>query len=119
METILKLYSLSEAAEALCVGRDALRSLIAAGKIGYILVGNSKRIPHQELVRFQHDNTFRIVELPTKNTLSDPDIEKFFKSKNHKVRSNFKSKEILDNIIRSDQNGDSKKKRKGALHSMV
>ena len=119
METSLKLYSLSEAAEALCVGRDALRSLITAGKIGYVLVGNSKRIPHQELIRFQLDNTVRVVELPTKNTISDPDIEKFFKSKNRKVRSNFKSKEILDNIIRSDQNGDSKKKRKGALHSMV
>ena len=119
METTLKLYSLSEAAEALCIGRDALRSLIAAGKIGYILVGNSKRIPHQELVRFQLDHTVRVVELPKKNTLSDPDIEKFFKSKNHKVRSDFKSKEILDNIIRSDQNGNSKKKRKGTLHSMV
>ena len=62
----LKLYSLSEAATAMGIGRDTLRSLLSEGRIGYILVGNSKRIAHQELIRFQSENTIREVETSTK-----------------------------------------------------
>ena len=37
----LKLYSLSEAATAMGIGRDTLRRLLTEGRIGYILVGKS------------------------------------------------------------------------------
>ena len=106
METTLKLYSLSEAAEALCVGRDALRSLIKAGKIGYVLVGNSKRIPHQELVRFQTEYTVRRVELTPASRPSEQDLKKMFRGGALKISSAFNSRGKLDNIIRKDEYGD-------------
>jgi excisionase family DNA binding protein len=105
METTLKLYSLSEAAEALCIGRDAMRSLIAAGKIGYVLVGNSKRIPRQELVRFQTEYTVRRVEIAQANKASEQDLKKMFRRGALKKSSAFNSRGVLENIIRKDENG--------------
>ena len=115
----LKLYSLSEAAEALCIGRDALRSLVAAGKIGYILVGNSKRIPHQELVRFQTDNTVRKIEPTTTNTGNNTDIINKINSKVSTGKPNFNSKELLEKILRSDNNGNNKRERGNMAHPVV
>ncbi len=37
----LKLYSLAEVATAMGIGRDTLRSLLAEGRIGFIMVGKS------------------------------------------------------------------------------
>jgi excisionase family DNA binding protein len=37
----LKLYSLSEAATAMGIGRDTLRSLLSEGRIGFIMVWKS------------------------------------------------------------------------------
>ena len=105
METILKLYSLSEAAEALCIGRDAIRSLIATGKLGYVLVGNSKRIPHQELVRFQTEYTVRRVEIAPANKPSKQDLKKMFGRRASKKLTAFNSRGVLETIIRKDQNG--------------
>ena len=105
METTLKLYSLSEAAEALCIGRDAMRSLIAAGKIGYVLVGNSKRFPYQELVRFQTEYTVRRVEIAPANKASEQDLIKMFGGEALKKSSAFNSRGVLENIIRKDENG--------------
>ena len=115
----LKLYSLSEAATAMGIGRDTLRSLLSEGRIGYILVGNSKRIAHQELVRFQSENTIREVEPVQSKSVSNQDLQKMFKSKNQKLKPTFDSKQLLKKIIRSDNNGNSKKKREDLAHTMV
>ena len=72
----LKLYSLSEVATAMGIGRDTLRSLLSEGRIGYILVGNSKRIAHQELIRFQSENTIREVEPVKSKLVSNQDLTK-------------------------------------------
>jgi excisionase family DNA binding protein len=106
METNLKLYSLSDAAEALCIGRDALRSLVAEGKIGCILVGNSKRIPYQELVRFQTEYTVRRVETFSTNKPSEQDLKKMFGTRMSMKSSTFNSRGVLENIIRNDKDGN-------------
>ena len=106
METNFKLYSLSEAANALCIGRDTLRSLIAAGKIGFILVGNFKRIPHQELVRFQTEYTVRRVEIAPANKPSEQDLKKMFGRKTLKKSSAFNCRGALENIIRNNEYGN-------------
>ena len=115
----LKLYSLSEAATAMGIGRDTLRSLLAEGRIGYILVGNSKRIAHQELIRFQSENTIREVEPVQSKLISNQDLQKMFKRKEHTAKPTFDSKQLLKKIIRNDNNGDSKKKRGDLAHSVV
>jgi len=115
----LKLYSLSEAASVMGIGRDTLRSLLAEGKVGYILVGRSKRISHQELIRFQLENTVRGIHPVKSKLVSDQDLQKMFKSKDHKAKPTFDSKQLLKKIIRNDNYGHSKKKRQELAHSMV
>ena len=55
----LKLYSILAASKVLCQGRDTVKRLIADEKIGNIEIGKSKKIPYQELVRFQTENIKR------------------------------------------------------------
>jgi len=59
----LKLYSISAAARALCLGKDAVYRLVADGRIGFIEVGKRKKIPYQELVRFQVESLIRSDEI--------------------------------------------------------
>lgn len=117
-EEQLKMYSLNEAAKVMGIGRDNLRSLISQGLIGYILLGKSKRIPHQELVRFQKENTIRKVE-PISSSKNNFEFIKETKSKIDQRKSNFKSKELLDNILRSNKNGNDKRERRNMAHSVV
>jgi excisionase family DNA binding protein len=119
MENQLKLYSLSEAADVMGIGRDTLRSLISEGKIGYILVGRSKRIAHQELICFQSEFTIRETEPVKSKLISDPDLDKVFRSRNQKIKPTFDSKQLLKKIIRNDNNGHSKKKRQVLAHPVV
>lgn len=107
MEANLKLYSLSEAAEALSIGRDSLRKLVAEGRLGFILVGSSKRIPYQELVRFQTECTVRRVEPSPLSRLSKPDIKKMFARRGSTKSSVFDGRGVLDNIIRNSRDGNS------------
>jgi excisionase family DNA binding protein len=118
-EDQLKLYSLSVAASLMGIGRDSLRKLISQGKIGYISIGKSKRIPHRELIRFQTDNTLRKIEPTTTNTESNSHFIKQINSKVHTRKSNFNSKELMDKILRSDNNGNNKRKRRSLAHPVV
>jgi excisionase family DNA binding protein len=118
-EDQLKLYSLSVAASLMGIGRDSLRKLIYQGKIGYISIGKSKRIPHQELVRFQTDNTLRKIEPTTTNTENNSHFIKQINSKVHTGKSNFNSRELMDKILRSDNNGNNKRKRRSMAHPVV
>jgi excisionase family DNA binding protein len=104
----LKLFSLSEAAKAMSIGRDSLRSLIADGKIGTILVGNTKKISYQELIRFQMECTERKHEVIAKN-YSEQDIEQTLNRKNIIKVKSAGGEEILKKILSEGQNGDSKK----------
>lgn len=115
----LKLYSLSEAATAMCIGRDTLRKLISEGQIGFILVGNSKRISYQELVRFQSEKTMYKVEPIRSDKFSDHDLGKMFSKKKASNVSKLNSKELLEEIIRRDLNGNNKKQERGFSNSMV
>jgi excisionase family DNA binding protein len=118
-EEQLKLYSLSEAASAMGIGRDSLRELISQGKIGYIVVGKSKRISYQELIRFQLDNTIRKM-MPTEiNKNFKPDMIKQNKLNDCSKRRRFESKELLDEILRSKNNGNNKRKRRNMARPVV
>jgi len=117
-EDQLKLYSINEAAKLMGIGRDNLRALISQGLIGYILLGKSKRIPHQELVRFQMENTIRKLE-PININKNNSEFIQRNKSKNDQEKSNFESKELLDNILRSNNHGNNKRERRNMAHPVV
>lgn len=53
----LRLYSLSQAARKLGLGRDTLKNLIDQGKLGTITILKRKKVPEEELQRFLTQNT--------------------------------------------------------------
>ncbi|MCB0743214.1 MAG: helix-turn-helix domain-containing protein [Ignavibacteriae bacterium] len=107
----IKLYSISAAAKSMCISRDALRNLINDGKIGYIQILKNKKIPHQEFVRFQKENTIVSKSMhTTKALLTTTEINNFFNTSKGSCKS-LKGETLLQNIIRKDENGNSKTKR--------
>ena len=107
----IKLYSISAAAKSMCISRDALRNLINVGKIGYIQIIKNKKIPHQELVRFQKENTIiSKSEHSNKAPLNTTEINNFFNTSKRSCKS-LSGETLLQNIIRKDENGNSKTKR--------
>ena len=100
----LKLYSISAAALNMGISRDTVRELINKGKIGYIPIGNCKKIPHREIVKFQKES---IVVENLNKTLSDDEIKALLSPIKKGSTKSFSSKSILDNIIRNNCNGNS------------
>ena len=95
----IKLYSISAAARALGLGKDAMYKLIADGIIGFIELGKRKKIPYQELVRFQNDS---IKKLPLNNgeqLMTKNEIELFF-NLNKSKKASLNGKDILQSIMR-------------------
>ena len=76
-----RLYSISDAAKMLGVGRDTLLRLIDTGKIGFIQTLKRKKIAHIELERFIKDNTVLEQHSPAHGSgveciLNKPNIKK-------------------------------------------
>jgi excisionase family DNA binding protein len=95
----LQLYSISAAARVLHIGKDTMYKLVADGKIGFIAIGRRKKIPYQELVRFQNETITRTPITPTGPSMSRKEIDDFLhKGKGHKRSLN--GHEILKSIMR-------------------
>ena len=95
----LELYSISAAAKVLVLGKDALYRLVADGKIGYIEIGKRKKIPYQELVRFQNDNVMRLPVANAERIISKREIDKFLNI-NRNQKSSLNGTEILKSIMK-------------------
>jgi excisionase family DNA binding protein len=93
----LILFSIAATARVLGLGKDAVYKLVADGRIGFIEVGKRKKIPYQELVRFQKESLKRSNEIdrsshsmaqlvqtilsPLKSQPNDLDINSFINKK--------------------------------------
>ena len=99
----LKLYSLSEAAKLLGIGRDTLKSLIAKGKIGYIKSFKNKKISHIELERFIKESTVKVDVSLSDNTITNKDIEHFLNGskRKHKISTD----KVFDAVYKEKING--------------
>jgi len=95
----LKLYSISAAAKVLSLWKDTLYRLVADGKIGFIEIGKRKKIPYNELVRFQTESIQRVPAPNRERTMSNNEIEKFF-NVNRAGKSSLNGKEILSAIMK-------------------
>jgi excisionase family DNA binding protein len=95
----LKLYSISAAAKVLALGKDTLYRLVADGKVGFIEIGKRKKIPFNELVRFQHDNIKRKSEVHPSSLITKDEVIKFFNI-NHTQKKSLSGHEILQSIMR-------------------
>ena len=96
----LKLFSIHAAARVLCIGRDTLCKLIREGKIGYIEIGRRKKIPHQELIRFQTESLIKKVEIKESSALSPMDIEMFFNRRKRPTPPSLNGEKILEKIMK-------------------
>lgn len=84
----LRLYSISQAAKKLGIGKTNLSKLIEEGKIGTIELGGRFRIAHRELIKFIDENTVR-QDIEEKEI----DIDNFI----HGSEAEDKPKEIITN----------------------
>ena len=95
----IKLYSISSAARALSLRKDAVYKLVADARLGYIEIGKRKKIPYSELVRFQMENLIRQPEVKKETVISKREIEKIF-NLNRTDKPEINGKEILKSIMR-------------------
>jgi excisionase family DNA binding protein len=95
----LKLYSISSAARVLCLGKDTLYKLVAEGKIRYIEIGKRKKIPYQELVRFQNETVKHEDITSGTPIMSKLEIENFLRP-NRRHRATLDGHVILEKIMR-------------------
>jgi len=55
----LKLYSINAAARELGLGKDSVHRLIKSGKIGFLDFGKRKKIPYNEIIRYESEYIIR------------------------------------------------------------
>ncbi len=96
----LKLYSINSAARVLCLGKDTVYRLVAAGKIGYIEIGKRKKIPYNELVRFQNESIKHEPIQLKANALTKAELNNMF-GHNRKNKVSANGHAILENLLRS------------------
>lgn len=87
----LQLYSINAAAKVLHLGKDAVYKLVDEGRLGYIPIGKRKKIPYEELVRFQSEDVIRDASRPNGKLMSNIEVDRFFNSRPRVMR---KSKTI-------------------------
>jgi excisionase family DNA binding protein len=95
----LKLYSINAAARVLCLGKDAVYKLVADGIIGFIEIGKRKKIPYQELVRFQSESVKKLPQNNGDQLMTKNEINKFF-NLNRTKKVSLNGKDILQSIMR-------------------
>lgn len=105
----IKLYSLSKAAKEMGISRDAVRYLISEGLMGVIKIGKNKKISHNEILRYQEENTIRSKDNFQVDVQNKSILNNLFENNKILTSTRNSGKEILENIIRKDKNGNSKK----------
>lgn len=94
----LKFYSISSAARALSLRKDAVYKLVADARLGYVEIGKRKKIPYSELVRFQTENVIRQPVIKKEPVISKREIEKIFNLNGNNM-SSLNGKNILQSIM--------------------
>ena len=72
---------------------------MANGRIGYIEIGKRKKIPYQELVRFQSESVKKLPQNKGDQLMTKNEIEKFF-NLNRTKKVSLNGKDILQSIMR-------------------
>lgn len=99
MESPVKLYSITETARLLGVGKDAIYDLIRQGKLGYIELGKRKKIAFTEIQNFIANNTKH--QTGNSTIKSELDIINSFEIHKTKV-SSLDGEKILEKIMKEN-----------------
>ena len=99
MESHLKLYSITETARLLGVGRDVVYEIMRQGKLGYIELGKRKKIAFTEIQNFIANNT----KHQTGNSTAISELNIITSFKKHKTKvSSLDGAKILENIMKEN-----------------
>jgi len=99
MESLLKLYSITETARLLSVGKDAVYEMIRQGKLGYIELGKRKKIAFNEIQNFIANNT----KHQTGNSTVEGELNIITNIKTHKSKvSSLDGAKILEKIMKEN-----------------
>ena len=98
-EVCLKMYSISQAAKQMQLSRDTIKGLISAGKLGYIEIGRSKKIPHGEILRFQREC---IIRNDDRNLRTSKEENKIGKGKRVQKKGSIGGCEILEELLKKE-----------------
>jgi len=102
MESQLKLYSITEAARLLGIGKNNVYSLLRSGQLGFIDIGKRKKISLMEIHKFISKNT-RYQSVQEENNLLDAvQIKNILYPSNHKKLKSVDGGKILERIMRNE-----------------
>ena len=96
------LYSKSEAAKLLGIGKEKLGKLISSGRIGFIQIEDRIHIPYTEIQKFIDTNTVRLSEDNVKQTLRQHNKKQRVQQP---IENKFNSVLLFNNILESKTNG--------------
>ncbi len=97
-----RLYSKSEAAKLLGIGKEKLGKLINSGRIGFIQIEDRIHIPHEEIQKFIYSNTIRLSQESVRQTLKQHNSKQKVQTP---IDKEFNSISLFNNILETKTNG--------------
>ncbi len=103
----IRLHSISDTARMMGIGKEQLYGLLDEGRIGYISIGKSRKIPHTEIVNFIKTNTVygdgahHDIKTKTPKALNRQSAISVFEDED------LGGDKILENLMKDKNNGNS------------
>lgn len=95
-----RLFSISEVARMLGVGKDTIYNLLQTGQLGFIVIGKRKKIPVIEVKNFITKHTRYQTTVVNSNGFDDAFVKRNIPTLNNKVTKSIDAKKILEQIRR-------------------
>lgn len=97
-----KLFSITEVARLLGVGKDTVYTLLRAGQLGFIEIGKRKKVPMMAINNYITQNTKYQTKSERNNRLDDKHLESILYPPNHKKMKSIDGGKILERIMRNE-----------------
>lgn len=97
-----KLFSITEVARLLGVGKDTVYALLRTGQLGFIEIGKRKKISLIEIHKFIDKNTRYESKQENDNLFDDIKVEAILYPSNHRKVKPIDGRNILENIMRNE-----------------
>ena len=97
-----KLFSITEVARLLGVGKDTVYALLRTGQLGFIEIGKRKKISLIEIHKFIDKNTRYESKQENNNLFDDIKVEAILYPSNHRKVKSIDGRNILDKIMRTE-----------------
>ncbi|MGA7720525.1 MAG: helix-turn-helix domain-containing protein [Ignavibacteriaceae bacterium] len=98
----LRLFSKSQTAKLLGIGKEKLGKLLVSGRLGFIQIDDRIYIPYSEILNFIKENTVKLTEESAKQIIRRP-----FSKMNSETSTNaqFDSISLFNKLLERNTNG--------------